>query len=714
MASRFGYNKDMFENIRKKLFTPVASKEAVPANSRSYTISSFGSWAPTWDKGSVYDNSYASIKAIANAFVDIYPYAVNENGREVQSPVLDAINNPNDRMSGPVFKEALAVMTLTHRKAYILVWHKEDGTVKPGGVGATPENIAGFTFLESVTETIVNGVKSYYTTAYGTLSEQDVMEISVGVNPYNLSAGYSPAVAVKKWASVDDYIVAYEAGLFENNAVPDGQFTITAPNYDAFKDIVANMQAKHRGSGKNGNVQYVYKPIDPATGQVQSAQVEWQAFSQPNNSLALDKIFEQVNEKVDSAYGVPASIRGVSNNNNYASSAVDEAHFMKFTIKPFATKIWGAFTHELDRIVGGLGFVLTFDLDEVAMADEQKVVAETKKTEMDLLTAGLNAGYTAEQVINGFGLDIDFEALGEPKTIDEPSEPETTSEEAEKSVEVKKKIDSHCTCGHCHKKAELNREQRTVYSELKDVAGEQVQGQADQVIAELENQTEAGDFDYEELGASAETDDKQNIAFASGMMAVLAGYMVKTGKKTYKKGEKMLPAGTTGAVGYELSQETRRTYEDYLKNVAGAFNGDTTGRIKEILKLSAMEGWNKTELYNALKAVSGDSEEWRIERLAYNEERRAWNMADLDAMVTLQNQTGLKISKTWHTADSGACDYCKEMAGKTENVSDSFLSKNDVLELEDGSMFLNDFVDMEVAQLHPNCRCYCQYKVEGR
>ena len=691
----------MFDNIRSKFSGKAWATPLAPANG-GMMLTLGNKFQPTWDKGSVYDNAYSSIKAIANAFVEIIPYAINKNGTVVKdASLVSALESPNDRMSAAIFREALATMALTHRKVYLLVWHRKGNKIIAGGEDITPNNIGGFTFLSGVSEMTIEGVRYYQTAEYGELTEKDVMEVSIGIDPYSLDSGYTPAVAIKKWASVDDYIVAYEAGLFENNAVPDGQFIITANTQEDFKKIVAGMQAKHRGSGKNSNVQYIWRPVDQSTGAVQSAQVEWQPFSQNNRNLALSDIFKQVNEKLDSAYGVPASIRGVSSNNNYASSAVDEAHFMKFTVKPFATKVWGVFTHELNRITAGLGYALTFDLDEVAMADEQKVVAETKKAEIDILTAGLSAGYTAEQVINGFGLDIDFEALGEPKTIVDTSETETGNTEPENEPEAKKKHLSECSCNHSHKKAELNDEQRSVYDDIAEIADAQVNEQTGAVIDELRKQDDEGDFDYEALASASETDDEQNLAFAAAIFAVAVLYMQKTGEASYDKGLKLLEDDSK-ASGYELSTSAKNNYQKYLAEVGASFNGDTTGRIKEVLARSSEENWNKQRLYNELRAVS-DSEGWRIERLAYNEERRAWNMADLDGMQELQSQTGIRIVKKWHIADSGACDFCKDMNGQKENVDNSFLLKDQVVVLEDGSRYVNNFVDMEVAQLHPNC-----------
>ena len=93
-----------------------------------------------------------------------------------------------------------------------------------------------------------------------------MLEISIGADPNDLDAGYAPSVAIKKWADVDDFIASYQAGFFENGAVPAGEFIITARNTQDFEDIVAKLKRQHRGSGNNNNVVYVHRPMSPDTG----------------------------------------------------------------------------------------------------------------------------------------------------------------------------------------------------------------------------------------------------------------------------------------------------------------------------------------------------------------------------------------------------------------------------------------------------------------
>ena len=116
-------------------------------------------------KNNNYENAYGSIRAIVNHFMVIQPYAINENGDKVQqSNVINRLYHPNKQMSSIAFREALAVMSLVMRKVYILVWRNEGGVAMPGGK-ITPNNIAGFTFLEGVSENKI-GDKLYYS-AYG-------------------------------------------------------------------------------------------------------------------------------------------------------------------------------------------------------------------------------------------------------------------------------------------------------------------------------------------------------------------------------------------------------------------------------------------------------------------------------------------------------------------------------------------------------------------
>lgn len=353
-------------------------------------------------KSNDYENAYPSISKITNKFMKIRPYAVDAKGEKVDTPtaVINALYHPNMLNSSVEFREALSLMYLVHPKTHILVWRKEGGRIVPGG-RITAQNIAGFTFMEGVAVVTVGG-KSIYTVTTengsNTYSDSEVITLR-GLNPYRINTGgFSATQAACKWTTIDDYIAQYQKGFFENGAVPSGEFVITAPTTKEFDNIVDKMQEKHKGAGKNNNIVYTYRPIDAATGKPIQAQIEWIPYAVTNRELSLKDLFDQANKKVDSAYGVPASIRGVGENNNYATARTDQQNFMENVVDPIALKIWTGFTHELNRITGGLGVAISYDIVIPALADEEKVKEEHGKIRDERIQAWLDKGYTAPSV----------------------------------------------------------------------------------------------------------------------------------------------------------------------------------------------------------------------------------------------------------------------------------------------------------------------------
>lgn len=353
-------------------------------------------------KSNDYENAYPSITKINNKFMKIRPYAVNAKGEKIeqQTPVINALYHPNKLNSAVEFREALCLMYLVHPKTHILVWRKEGGKVVPGG-NITPQNIGGFSFMEGVSTITVAGKTTYtVTTESGsaTYSDDEVITLR-GLNPYRInSGGFSATQAACKWTTIDDYIAQYQKGFFRNGAVPSGEFVITAPTVKEYNDIVDTMQAKHRGAGNNNNIVYTHRPVDQATGKPVQAQIEWIPYAVSNRELSLKDLFEQANKKIDSAYGVPASIRGVGENNNYATARTDQQNFMENVVDPIALKIWTGFTHELNRITGGLGVAISYDIEIPALADEEKVKEERDNIRDQRAQAWLDKGYSISSV----------------------------------------------------------------------------------------------------------------------------------------------------------------------------------------------------------------------------------------------------------------------------------------------------------------------------
>ena len=644
-------------------------------------------------KNNNYENAYGSIRAIVNHFMVIQPYAINENGDKVQqSNVINRLYHPNKQMSSIAFREALAVMSLVMRKVYILVWRNENGVAMPGGK-ITPNNIAGFTFLEGVSENKI-GDKLYYS-AYGkNYSEEEVIVIK-NVNPYDLRDGFSAADAAKRWSRIDDYISDYQAGFFSNGAVPAGQFVITAATKQDFNDIVDKMKSRHRGASKNNNVTYVHRPIDMNTGKVAEAQIEWIPFNQTNKDLSLKDLFDQVNKKIDSTYGVPASIRAVNSNNTYASVRVDEEIFVKETVNPFTLKIWTNFTHELNRISGGLGVAITYDIEFPHIADEEKVDAEKKQVEMNIINTMVSAGYELPSIIEAFDLDEDYMNLKVAKVEVNEDQPDVdTGEEVNDSPND---VDNKQL-----KEKRLSEEEKSTFEyKMAEVARKFMEKQIDTAIINA-------------ISKAVNTDqEKDNEAFTDEMLVVCVSAMVANGEIQYAQGIKILEQSgldTSKATEFLLNDLNKNSYREYLINVAQSYTDETAKSIRDVLARAEAQGWNKAQLETGLKNIM-NTDDYRVTRLSVSEINRSQEMAGLDAMKQIESETGYQLKKVWTTTNPNACEFCQALNGQEVKLDSNFVPIHGIIDGVDGGVYVNDFVDMSTSQAHPNCTCATTYKV---
>ena len=665
--------------------------------------------AHTFYKGLSYDNSYPSISRIVNEFMTIRPYAIDNNGKTIQdSVVMNKIYHPNQQMSGATFREALALLSLVFPKVYVLVWSYDEHGTPITGQKITPENLAGFTILEGVSEYYI-GEEKYYRVGAKEYSENEIIELRSGVNPYDLSGGYSPTDAARKWASIDDYIASYQAGYFENGAVPAGQFIITAGSVEEYNNIVDNMQARHRGSGNNNNVVYVHRPIESATGKPVNAQIEWIPFAESNKNLDLKSLFDQANKKIDSIYGVPASVRGVNDNNTYASVRVDEQIFIKYTIKPFATRIWSEFTHQLNRITGGLGFAITFDLDIPGVAEEEKIEAERKAAELTLIKTGLEMGYSLDSIVDAFELSNGYKTLklgeaplkieNDKPEVDDGGEVEESPEDLNaKSVHIcNEHGDHHCLKAEAKTKNEKqkDKDQNALETVFRDMTNEQIERAID---------SDFEDFDF---------GDKDREKFKQRIKVILLSVLVTRGVVAWSDLASILKQNnisTDDLTEFKISDKLKKHYDKMITDFTKSFSEDTARSIVNRVAQAETEDWNKEELARSLRDIT-KVEEWRIQRIARTETHRAHGLAGVEAGVQIQNESGVQIYKEWVVVSANPCKYCRGMDGRRVNVAESYVKKGGIL-IGKSKIRVNDYANIDTAGAHPNCSCVEKFGIE--
>lgn len=699
-----------------------------------------------------YENGYSSIRAISKRFMSIQPYAIDGNGKTVkESNVINVLARPNIDMSMFEFRDALATMTLVHNKVYIRVHHR--------GNTIRENTITGFTILEGVIEIPDKDGITYQTRQGTTLSENEVIVLK-DINPYDLSEGYSPANAARKWATLDDLIAAYQTGFFENGAVPAGQFLIAAQG-EEFEDIVRNLKTKLRGASKNNNVLYSQTPINPVTGQAAPAQITWVPMNTNNKDMSLDEIFKQANMKIDSIYAVPASVRGVSEGSTYVNVRIDQETFIDNTVRPFTLSIWDRFTFELNRITGGLGYTIVFDLETPYIAEEAKAKAEAESIETATLLSLVQAGYTLKSSADALQLPEAFyklklEEKPEPVVapvvedkpeVDEGEEVEDAPEPEDKTKEIEA-IDLNCQhCGrylmkatgtvivedmpcpkckaknnfkvinplgsdktHTFKFAETEPKDWKQVANSKQISEEQkalITDKIEMVIRQqMERQIERVDIEKKAL---SELDADDAKLYAQEVLAIVMPLMTAEGMKQYLLSRTIegIPSSELGT--FVLSPTQMARYQKYLEGVAKGYAEDTEKNIKKVLEDGIGNNLPAQDVKKNLQAVM-QTDEWRVKRLALTETNRAGNSGSVFAMEQVAKDAKVKINKVW-VAQKGACEYCVALDGKTVGVSEVFVEKGDEITGADGGVMKNSFGHMDVSTAHPNCSCYTTYKV---
>lgn len=672
------------------------------------------------DNSQTYDNTFADITRIAEACAETLPYAIDNRGKRMknQPNLVRALYNPNKMMSGSDFIETLMVMMLVHPMVYILCWHYENGRLVAGGP-ITDSNIAGYTFLEGVSVSRVVGTITYYCDSdrYG---PDDVMALSLNVNPYSLVRGYSPSQAVKKWATADDYIAEYQNATFRNGAVPAGELIITAPSVEAYNDTVDKLQAAHRGASNTNNIIYSHRPTSSIDGKPLAAGVEWVPFAQTNKDLSLQSIFDQANKKLSMGFGVPDEIKGYLQNSNYASAEVADLVFRRWVVYPKLKKMYAKLTHELSRITGGkINFSLAFDY-------ELPVLTDTRKIQTDTLKVLLDAGFTVDSAVEALQLPPSFRKLIPGQTTPADDNLEVRDDHREKpdqSKAVRKTKTKQVVDWDFHGDPTLlglmnayddwilNGISTNIESDsLADSISEMVNSASGDILRTLVvsrlyyllsvKDSAAAKIFASKLGLS----EVKQLLTEDQIMKLSIATQTALAKLTLPSSSNDIPDDVVSpeiedaiqSIDKSLDQygidrvipdiDDATTYHDQLNWLLISFATQTLDRALELIQ-------NADDPATVLPVLTLETSQ-RADRWSVSEQHRAEELGTLTAAEEQSDGLELVPMKTWHInpASPDVCANCIDMDGQTVPAGEPF---------SNGDM---------VPHYHPNC--YCTYSIE--
>lgn len=667
---------------------------AISANSRSVSVlqPSGTLWAPLLGLDfDDYKANFSDIRPIVEQFAMVAPYAVDSNGQQLtpQPNAIQKLYDPNDDMGFYDFADYLASTVLSQSRAIVkVVWANNAGG-NLDRVRRTSDNIAGYIFLPpSSRQVMSNGSVRYQYQTHGNITEycdsRDVMEFYYSMSTDAYGIGVSPAQASKKWATIEDYIAAYQAGFFQNGAKPDGMFIVTANSYEDYQSAVEKLENVHkRGSRGHWNYQYAYRPTDENGNPLNGSSIEWVSFGGTNRDLALDTLIKNVQDKKDSAYGVPAIARGNDATATYNNAQVSDRNLAR-KIDYLLRRTWSRFQHELARICeDDIGWHISYTFEVPALADAGKVQAETDATNVNSLITLVNAGASVQDACRALGLNRDWATLTLTKE-------DASLQLAHKSQPVN--LD--------HPMVDANRRYQGDKLTPRQKLVKAIITENRRIAKSIQNGTSSNAYEL--------TDEEVN-AFADQLRAILEplaitaqGTMIKAVAKEFKleKPEK-IPTAIDDPNWWRRLIAVTRTHDQSM--------GD---KIQQLLIQAEADGLTARQTSDLINSVVNDKK--KADMMARNEIVNSERFGQLQAVQALADANDLQAYKIWHcTEDANTCAFCRKMAGKKVPIRDAFAQLGDVIKTDDRD-YVVDFQPLDVPDAHANCRCYFTPKFEAK
>ena len=356
---------------------------------------------------------------------------------------------------------------------------------------------------------------------------------------------------------------------------------------------------------------------------------------------------------------------------------MSDHQFTRRRVYPALVSFWNQFQHELDRITGGLGYGISFDLEIPELTERTKAKAEIARIRGEALVNLISAGASGPAAVQALGLPDTWLAAAEgvyskglagellaPVAIDyEAPEPaKSTVDEAKTCPKelVADVIHGHnCTCHHSlDKLPEMTKEEKQLYDLLVELAGSLMDRKPEEAVSIDEVITKMVEILEDDAKMGAE-EGAQGLALLA--KEDVANEILKTvsGGEVYISEalkERIRNRATVLANGY--SDYTKQIVEDTLMANEGLTANEMQAKLEEALPRA------------------------RAEMIARNETVYAIKSGRLEQDESLAEKYGLQVKLVWRTShDNKVCPICAAMDGQEVDLGKAFV---DSVETEDG------------------------------
>lgn len=333
-----------------------------------------------------YENVFAQVRPLVDEMLTVRPYGVGRNGARKdlkETPELALLYDPNEDMGDVEFLDTAFSTWLTEDQLYIHV-HLDK-----------KKRVQGYTILPpNSKQNVING-ESYWQVITGAGKIENIYKDEVATLRYSRSPrtlkGISPASAIRAYAQIDDLLAQFEKAYLENGAIPASVTIIRASTQAKFNEVRSELETQLKGASNRNKTLYLWRQFNNDDG-TERDQVEVKTIQGNNNTLAIRELVAVINDRLNKAYGVSNFIMGDDSSAKYDNAELSDYQFTRRRVKPALRKFWSEFQHELDRITGGLGYAITWHLDEPELTERKKVEAETAEKTVNNLTKLIASG----------------------------------------------------------------------------------------------------------------------------------------------------------------------------------------------------------------------------------------------------------------------------------------------------------------------------------
>ena len=606
-----------------------------------------------WDgtsRAGKYDNYYGDSNKIVSVAAQHPIYYVNKKNDVIDpKPMTFAyyLDKPNEDYPLTKVLEQIYTELITHGQSDLFLWRKDgrdESRIFEDRKKYNEDDFRGITL-----------VSGYDRSKLTKADKENIIRIQFGASQSNVFLGYSPSQAAQSWRKMQDEMGLHMTAFARNAGMPLGKFIITAPSPEDYAKMRDKLDDKIAGAKNNGKILYDYRPSDSKV-----TQIEWVQFTSQDVQDYTSQL-EFAEKKMTQSFGVPGTIKGTNDGENYATARVSEQVFIKYTIKPLVDGFKEQLAFAIEKRFNLTG-ELKIKIDIPEIADESKIRIEATKLQVELFDQKRSEGYSAESIVAAYSLPESFLLL---------ESAETDSSSSNSSSKTSKTVKNH------------SHEERDEF--LRSYQNDITEAER----AELER-----DF---RLITTAYADD------------ILSSGYTDTLREEYE-GKMTVAFGTKYQEFYEKNLEA---LADTLVDTIGTVDISDLNLTDEELAAAQTKYRERVDTFSktfaeGIEALEGDTLEVKqtkadshIKRVVVTETEHTRIISELNGWEKAEKDFPVRVYKTWK-ALPGACPECSGLDGTTIDVTSLFVKSSNIKEV----------YEITAGGYHPNCRCICVYEMD--